>query len=448
MERTPLPTFVTRIVATLLLAAAPLAAATAASADPVTDSNYGTPLVAVSGAGVNWHATTGLSTLKTQSGLTPVSFATVLGSANHSMRTCDSTEAAGLPIKPAATVSWCWESGDADTTTWIPQSLTTSGDAEEDGTYGAYKAIIAGWNYCNAGECGTNIRNNDARVAFIDYTNPAAPKYRWVYLVAPTDGTTNTNVTSYSNNTFGPAKAHMGGMAWYGDKLYVSATGANSTGIRVFSMSEILQVNDSSAAIGKTSSGYAAYGYQYVMPEVGFYSYASGTCTMSTDSGVPCFASISLDRSTTPDTLTAVEYFNDATLHGRLYHYNFGGAGNLLAANASGYTPAAQSYRTQVGNMQGALSYNGTWYVSHSWPDENGELWALTTSTGKSHTCTNPYSSAYECWAMHPESLTYDYATGLVWSLTEWTKNQCATETATPLNCGRAIFAFPRTALP
>ena len=443
-----MPEVVARLAAILLLAAAPLAAATAAHADPVDDSAYGTPLVAVSGAGVIWHPTTELSTLKAQPGLTQVDFADVMTSANHSMRGCDSTEAAGLPIKPVATVSWCWESGDASTETWIPQSLTTSGDADDDGIWRGYKSLISGWNYCNSAECGANTRNNDARIAFIDYTNPSAPKYRWVYLVAPTDGTTNANVTSYANLTFGPAKAHMGGMAWYGDKLYVSATGASSTGIRVFSMTEILQVSDASAAIGKTSSGYAAYGYQYVMPEVGFYSYASGTCTSSTDTGVPCFASISLDRSTTPDSLTAVEYFNDPGLHGRVYRYNLGGANYLLSANASGYTPATQAYRTRVGNMQGVLSWNGTWYVSHSWADERGELWALNTSTGRSHTCTNPYSSAHECWGFHPEALTYDYATGLVWSLTEWTKNQCATETATPLSCGRAIFAFPRTALP
>ncbi|MEV0199642.1 hypothetical protein [Nonomuraea sp. NPDC050691] len=441
-------TLMARIAALLLLIAAPLTAATAAYADPVDDSKYGTPLVPVSGAGVIWHPTTGLSTLKAQPGLTQVDFADVMGSVNHPMRACDATEKAGLPVKPAATVSWCWDTGDADTETWIPQSVTTSGDADDDGAWGPYKVILGGWNHCNAAECGSSPRNNDARVAFIDYTDPAAPKYRWVYLVAPTDGTSNANVTSYANNTFGPAKAHIGGMAWYGDKLYVSATGANSTGIRVFSMDEILQVNDASSAIGKTASGYAAYGYQYVMPEVGFYSYASGTCTMSTDSGVPCFASISLDRSTVPDTLTAVEYFSTPTLHGRVYRYNLGGSGFLLAGDSRGYTPAAQSYRTQVGNMQGVLSWNGTWYVSHSWPDERGELWALNTSTGRSHTCSNPYSSPYECWSMHPESLSYNYATGMVWSLTEWTRNQCATEMPAPQSCGRAIFAFPRTDLP
>ncbi|MDR8409415.1 hypothetical protein MTP10_11755 [Nonomuraea sp. 3-1Str] len=441
-------TSIARLAALLLLLITPLAAATAAHAGPVDDSTYGTPLVAVPGAGLVWHPTTGLATLKAQAGLTPVGFGDVMGSVNHPMRACDSTEAAGLPILPAATVSWCWDTGDADTETWIPQSVTTSGDADDDGAWGPYQVILGGWNHCNSAECGSNPRNNDARVAFIDYTNPSAPKYRWVYLVAPTDGTANANATSYANNTFGPAKAHIGGMAWYGDKLYVSATGANSTGIRVFSMNEILQVNDGSSAIGRTGSGYAAYGYQYVLPEIGFYSYASGTCSMSTDSGVPCFASISLDRGTTPDSLTAVEYFSDPALHGRLYRYHLGGANFLLSGDSRGYTPAAQAYRAQVGNMQGVLSWNGTWYVSHSRRDERGQLWALSTSTGRSHTCSNPYSSPRACWSLHPESLSYNYATGMVWSLTEWTRNQCATETATPQRCGRAVFAFPRTALP
>ncbi|MET7464719.1 hypothetical protein [Nonomuraea sp. NPDC005501] len=441
-------TSIARLAALLLLLITPLAAATAAYAGPVDDSAYGTPLVAVPGAGLVWHPTTGLATLKAQAGLTPVGFGDVMGSVNHPMRACDTTEAAGLPILPAATVSWCWDTGDADTETWIPQSVTTSGDADDHGAWGPYQVMLGGWNHCNSAECGSSPRNNDARVAFIDYTNPSAPKYRWVYLVAPTDGTANANATSYANNTFGPAKAHIGGMAWYGDKLYVSATGANSTGIRVFSMNEILQVNDGSSAIGRTASGYAAYGYQYVLPEIGFYSYASGTCSMSTDSGVPCFASISLDRGTTPDSLTAVEYFSDPALHGRLYRYHLGGANFLLSGDSRGYTPAAQAYRAQVGKMQGVLSWNGTWYVSHSRLDERGQLWALSTSTGRSHTCSNPYSSPRACWSLHPESLSYNYATGMVWSLTEWTRNQCATETATPQRCGRAVFAFPRTALP
>ena len=434
---------VSLVLGTVLALVAATLPAAPALADPVNDSAYGTPLTAVTGAGLVWHPTTGLSTLAAQPGLTHVTFATAMASSNHAMRACDSTERAGLPIKPAATVSWCWESSDATTTTWIPQSVTTSGDADDDGVFGGYSAILSGWNYCTASECGTSTRNNDARVALVNYNNPAAPAYRWAYLAAPTDGTTtNVNALDYSNNTFMAAKAHMGGMAWYGYKLYVTATGNNSTAVRVFSTSEIYQVNDGSAAIGKTTAGYAAFGYQYVLPEIGYYSYAGGTCSMAVDTGVPCFASISLDRSTTPDSLVATEYFDDAALHGRVYRYSLG-TGYLLATGAS-----IQAYRTHVGNLQGVLSFNGVWYLSHSWATERGEIWALTTTSGTATSCTKTESSSHECWSRHPESLTYNYATGMVWSVTEWTENQCATENGLVQQCGRALFGFPRTALP
>jgi hypothetical protein len=58
----------------------------------------------------------------------------VLASANHSMTTsCGATEQAALPINPTATAAYCWEAGDAETQLWLPQGITTSGDAEAAG---------------------------------------------------------------------------------------------------------------------------------------------------------------------------------------------------------------------------------------------------------------------------------------------------------------------------
>ena len=39
-----------------------------------------------------------------------------------------------------------------------------------------------------------------------------------MYLVSPTGG---ANALDYSDNSFTGAKAHIGGMAWYGDKIFV-----------------------------------------------------------------------------------------------------------------------------------------------------------------------------------------------------------------------------------
>jgi hypothetical protein len=232
----------------------------------------------------------------------------------------------------------------------------------------------------------------------------------------------------------------MGGMVWYGDKLYVTAVGNTSTAVRVFSTTHLLQLSSSAAAIGKTSDGYAAYGYKYAMMQVGYYSYSGGTCDMNSDQGVPCFSSMSLDRSTTPDSIVTTEYFSDQTLHGRLYRYNMGT--DYLLANSGGSVTASQAYRSQVGNMQGVLSQNGRWYVAHSSATTNGQLWAQTTSASASAHC-NGTSTA--CWAKHPEALSLDVSTQLVWSVTEWSTSQCSDAGQT---CGRGLFAVPLSALP
>ncbi|WP_279581711.1 hypothetical protein [Fodinicola feengrottensis] len=135
------------------------------------------------------------------------------------------------------------------------------------------------------------------------------------------------------------------------------------------------------------------------------------------------------------------EYFSDQSLYGRLYRYNMGT--DYLLAATSGTVPAQDAYRSHVGNMQGVLAHGGTWYVAHSSATQPGQLWAQTTAASKSATCGA--TSTTVCWAMHPEALTYDWATGLVWSQSEWSPSDC---TAAAQTCGRTLYAVPLTSLP
>jgi hypothetical protein len=407
-QRAPVAALAIALTAILIGPAAP---AHAAYSDPLTAIST-TPL------GLVWHATPAAAISALDAALPNVGVSTVLASANHPMPACAGAAKDSLPIAPAATTSLCWDTSDAATTTWSPQGVTSSGDADGDGVWGANQVILSGWHYAP-----DDARYDDARVAFIDANDLGSAAYRWVYLVAPNS----------TGSTFTAAKAHLGGMVWYGDKLLVTATGDSSVAIRVFSMSHILQMTDSSATIGKTSSGYAAYGYQYVMDQIGYYSYAGGTCSMTSDTGVPCFSSISLDRSTSPDSLVTTEYFQDASLNGRLIRYPFG-ADYLLSATSNSVA-ASEAYRSGVGNMQGVLSWNGVWYVAHSSATYHGQLWHQTTAGSTSTTCTTPDTSATMCWAVHPEALTYWLSTGLVWSQSEWPDQ-------------RALFAVPLTAFP
>ncbi len=418
-NRTTIPRLGAAIV--LAVAAAGLVGAAPASAA------YSDPLTTTTGQGLVWHATPAAALTALDDALPNVSANTVVANTNHAMTGCTSGESASMPLNPTQTRKMCWASGDAGTASWVPQGITTSGDADDDGMWGTDSIMLSGWHSTISG------RYDEARIAFINDDDPAAPTYRWAYLVVPNS----------TGSTFTAATAHMGGMVWYGDKIFVTAVGNTSTAIRVFSTHHILQMTDGSATIGHTSSGYAAYGYQYALTQVGYYSYAGGTCSMASDIGVPCFSSLSLDRTSTGgNSVVTTEYFSDQTKAGRLYRYPIGGADYLLAANAQGGVSASEAYRSHVGNMQGVLSHDGKFYVAHSSATVHGQLWRQTTSASASAQCGSPATTA--CWAVHPEALTYNVATGMVWSQTEWSPTDCSDHQQT---CGRAVFGVPYSSM-
>src|SRR3954454_15795266 len=98
----------------------------------------------------------------------------VLDSANRATASCGEHA-------PAVLASFCWRSDDEGTEDWYPQGITTSADATTDpnGQYQGRSAVLATW-YWHAG--GTEKGD---RIAFVDYSNPAAPAYRFVLLVHP-----------------------------------------------------------------------------------------------------------------------------------------------------------------------------------------------------------------------------------------------------------------------
>lgn len=138
---------------------------------------------------------------------------------------------------------WLWNSGDESTTKWIPQGMTSSGDALGAGTYEDKDVWLVSW-YQKEG--GSNVR-----VSFVDR---ATHKYRHVMLVEPSTA-----------DNFKSVPIHAGGIAWYGNTLYVVDT---NHGLRVFDMDNIWKV-ESGDGIGKISGGgYSAANYAYVLPQM------------------------------------------------------------------------------------------------------------------------------------------------------------------------------------
>lgn len=145
--------------------------------------------------------------------------------------------------------SYGWENSadfdDQDTEKWYPQGITTSADAYASGEYEGSRVQLITWHSDNydAGKRG-------ARITFVSQ-GTATKKYRHVLLVRPK-----------GDDDFEPiAGLHAGGVAWYGNLVYVVDT---TGGLRVFDLDHLYKVDaDVKNDAGKQANGaYGAYGYK------------------------------------------------------------------------------------------------------------------------------------------------------------------------------------------
>lgn len=309
----------------------------------------------------------------------------VVDGANRSARACEA------PVARLA-ASFCWNDDDAKTRKWMPQGLTTSADATADGTYQDREVLIASWYDTESG--GDTDRGS--RITFVDLTDPAAPVYRHVILAAPTGGD--------GTASFKPIRIHAGGIAWYGDRLYVADTWR---GIRVFDLSHIWRVDGSSPdAIGLQSDGtYQGYGYAYVLGQSGLFRH-------STDDGERGlrFSFVSVDRSGGPDALLAGEFGEpgDGT---RLARIPLGAEGIPLQGE-DGFVRCEEVHVVSIGSMQGVAHVGERYLFSTSDGDGNGgdlSSWAPGVKAATEHDVFPP----------GPEDLSYWGPRDQLWSLSE-----------------------------
>ncbi|MFB7503816.1 hypothetical protein [Streptomyces broussonetiae] len=341
----------------------------------------------------------------------------VLASADRTMHEgddCSSADHTSLPVAPAATRAYCWDPADTATTTWRPASVTGSGDADDDGTWGTHRVLLAGWTHSTT--AGRTAERGLARVAFVNADDPARLAYRWVLLVVPTDG----------GRDYRGLVSGVSGMAWYQDKLLVTTRAGSADALYVYDLHRIQRTTVSGPAIGRVSGGWSADGYQYVMPAVGSYRFTGGRCASS---GPPCPGALALDRSSVPDSLAAAEWTapgGDRTA--RLWRYAFStapGRGGLLATDAAGRASAVEEYRTRATGIRGVLSYqeagadHPSWYVGHlpGSQDGHGGLWRQDGTGAKAARCGS--DASHRCWAESAGSLSYWRQTGEVWSLSD-----------------------------
>ncbi len=302
--------------------------------------------------------------------------ATVLADANRDAAHKGRTTAFGS-MDPRPADWYCWEDGDDDTPDWYPQGVTATSEAGRKDV----QALAVSWYWKPDGP-------KPERGIRLSFLSPATKKYRHVLLVLP------------KGSSYGAIDIHAGGIAWYGDLIYVADT---SRGLRVFDTRHIYEVKGDDDKIGLQGGRYHAYGYRYVMPQVDTW----------TGTGSARFSFAAVDRSTSPHTLVSGEYVDPAEEPGkvgRVARWPIAADGTL-AAGADGRVAASDAYALPAAKIQGALSRGGRWYLSQAASAaSNGSL--LVVEGGK--------TTAVRRFPVGPEDLTCWSEKGQLWSLTEF----------------------------
>jgi len=365
---------------------------------------------------------------------TTTSVAALLGDANRDIASCNSAQQQALPenydrtdypLPPGqilhSSEKFCWDPGDSKVKYWIPQGVTGSADADKDGLWGDNRVLLVSWYYDESGP------NKGVRISFVDMKNR---KYRHVLLVEPTKTTTPD---------YKAVPIHAGGIAWLNNYLYVADT---KVGLRVFDLERLLEVSDAQDSIGKSGSNYYAHSYKYVLPQVATYRQPPHTEDVCVPSATwLCFSSLSLDRSTTPDTLVVGEYRNgrstDAAVDGgRVARYQVD-ASTRRPVLTNGKAVPQDVVTMPRSNIQGVQTWKDRYYLgrssnrNHSWM-HSGLVGGTTDSNS---------------WAIGGEDLYHEHGAnetaGKLWTVAEhaWTEDK-----STFID-RRAIFAVPLSSI-
>ncbi|MEU3411527.1 MULTISPECIES: hypothetical protein [unclassified Streptomyces] len=346
----------------------------------------------------------------------PVGVDAVLRGADRRLREaddCSSDDRASLPVAPAAARAYCWDPADTGGD-WRPASVTTSGDASDDGTWGTHRVVLAGWTHSTT--AGRPGERGLAKVAFVNADDPARLAYRWALLVVPVDG----------GRDYRALASGVSGMVWHGNKLLVTTAAGGADALYVYDLDRIQRTTVDGPGIGRVPGGWSADGHGYVLPAVASYRFAAGRCSPA---GTPCPGALALDRGTAPDSLVAAEWTEpDGDRPARLWRYAFGtdpARPGPLAADGAGRVNAVEAYRTRAAGIRGVLSYRKagadrpSWYVGRlpGTRDGHGGLWRQ--DTGRTRTVRCGADASDRCWARDAGSLSYWRQTGEVWSLSD-----------------------------
>lgn len=292
---------------------------------------------------------------------------------------------------------WAWR--DVFTRAWYPQGITTSADSGRCTS----PVVLVSW-YAPRTRAG---RDRGARLSVLDLSDPSRVRYRHVLLVRAVRDEVR------AGPRLEPVRIHAGGLAWYGDLVYVAAT---LGGLRVFDLRDLMRV--------PTGEQAAVFGYRYVLPERSTYSArlpppASDLRRTGRSSdrtvGNPTpmrYSFVSVDRTSTPHCLVAGEYTR-GDVPARIVRLALDEVTGQLSTQPDGRVTPSYVVTVPVLGLQGIASVDGGYLGSTSaGPWRRGDLWLGHPRSG--------LQRRRRTLPVGPEDVAVDIDRGLLWSLTEW----------------------------
>jgi hypothetical protein len=295
---------------------------------------------------------------------------------------------------------FCWDpsgtTSNDDDGPWIPQGITTTRDALGANEYDGHQLVAVSWYY-----------EDQSRLSLIDWDADWDNTYRHLLFVEPTGG----------SGLFKNANTHAGGVMWYGDLLYVADS--TNKGFRIFDFDNLYATDTNafcSDRVGKVYDSalggyrYCASGYAYMMVQVGWVKLSSSSKHLR-------LSTISLDRSTSPDSFVIAEYSDpnkprsdddnsNNRYHPRAVRWELDSTSRLPAAGR-----AVAALSTNIMRMQGVTSRYGTHYFASS----NGALPGFLRSWTQASDTVRKTD-----WVIGAESLSYwGGSPDLIWTCTE-----------------------------
>ncbi|MEU7282002.1 hypothetical protein AB0A69_24985 [Streptomyces sp. NPDC045431] len=290
-----------------------------------------------------------------------------------------------------------WHPDDFLTPNWRPQGITTNYDAV--GGRPARRVLIVSWDAHKA------ARPEGTRLSVVEIASSGEAGYRHVLLAEPVlDGEKGPNPS------FRPIHTHAGAVAWYRNLLYVAESAQGRRGLRVFDVDNIFGVRTDAASQGRfgfEDGRYSADGYAYVIPQVAAYQDVDQDVGQE-DGDAFTYSQVALDRSGSTHRLVVSEYRGGGSRpRPRIARFDLDPSTGLPARHTSSVPLVYTGPKT----VQGAVSVNGTYYVttSHS-AKGNGQLhrWRARPRT----------------WEFPPgiEDVSYDARDDVLWTLCEYAK--------------------------